>query len=206
VAVDIVRRYGGIFVSDEVQTGLGRTGREMWGIEHYGVVPDVMTMAKGIANGLPLAATVARPEVASAIEGLTIATFGGNPVACAAGCATLDYIRDRALPDHVSDVGALLREGLEELQRQFPKVVGDVRGMGLMQAIELVVDETAGDRTPNPGGTLTLLEVTKKSGLLLGRGGLHGNVIRISPPMTVSRSEIEEGVGLLGESLAEICR
>jgi 4-aminobutyrate aminotransferase-like enzyme len=204
VAAGIVREHGGIFISDEVQTGFGRTGGRMWGIEHFEVAPDVMTMAKGIANGLPLAATVTRPEIAATLTKSSISTFGGNPVACAAACATLDYIEAHSLPSHVNTVGAVLREGLCSLQRDFAGLVGDVRGMGLMQAIELVADETRGDRTPNPEATLALLEATKKRGLLIGRGGLYGNVVRIAPPMTIERSEIEEGMRMLAESLAEV--
>jgi len=204
VAVEIVRSRGGLFISDEVQTGFGRTGGKMWGIEQYGVVPDVMTMAKGIANGLPLSATVTRPEIAASLRGLSISTFGGNPVACAAASATLRYLRDHALPEHVSEVGAVLRDGLETLKQGFPKLVGDVRGMGLMQAVELVVDEAAGDRTPNPKATLALFEATRKRGLLIGKGGLYANAVRIAPPMTVTRGEVEEAVQILEASLAEI--
>ncbi len=204
VALDIVRRYGGLFISDEVQTGLGRTGQKMWGIEHFGVVPDVMTMAKGIANGLPLSATVTRPEIASAISGLTISTFGGNPVACAAGCATFDYIRDHSLPDHVAHVGTALREGLVSLKADFPGMVGDVRGMGLMQGIELVVDEAGGDRTPDPDAAVRLMEATKARGLLVGKGGLYGNVLRLAPPMIVSAEDIAEGLRILAEALSEV--
>jgi alanine-glyoxylate transaminase/(R)-3-amino-2-methylpropionate-pyruvate transaminase len=204
IAVDIARRYGGLFICDEVQTGFGRTGGKLWGIEHSGVVPDVMTVAKGIANGLPLAATLTRPEVAQAWKGLSISTFGGNPVACAAGLATVDYIIGKELPDHVTEMGAALRDGLLSLQRDFPRLVGDVRGKGLMQAIEVVVDEAGGDRTPNPQAVLGLFEATKRRGLLLGKGGLYGNTIRISPPMTVSREEIEDAVRILGEAVAEV--
>ena len=204
VAVEIVRSHGALFISDEVQTGFGRTGGKMWGIEQYGVVPDVMTMAKGIANGLPLSATVTRPEIAASLRGLSISTFGGNPVACAAASATLSYVRDHALLDHVTEVGSALRDGLETLRLGFPKLVGDLRGMGLMQAIELVVDEAAGDRTPNPKATLALFEATRKRGLLIGKGGLYGNVVRIAPPMTVTRSDVEEAVKILEASLAEI--
>ncbi len=203
-AVAIVRRYGGLFISDEVQTGFGRTGGKLWGIEHFGVVPDIMTVAKGIANGLPLGATVTRPEIAKALEGLSISTFGGNPVACAAASATMDYIRAHDLCGHVERVGALLRQGLDELQRDFPARVGEVRGLGLQQAIELVVDEAAGDRTPDPKAALALFEATKKRGLLIGKGGLYGNVIRLAPPMTATRGDVEQAVRILAESLVEV--
>ena len=199
-AVEIVRRYGGVFICDEVQTGFGRTGKHMFGIEHWGVEPDIMTMAKGIANGMPLAVCTATPEIADAFQKLTISTFGGNPVSCAAANETLRIIEEEDLPAKAERTGARLRAGLEELQRRFPRTIGDVRGLGLMQAIELVKDETAGDRTPNPEATVRLFEETKKRGLLIGKGGLAGNAIRISPPLTVSESETDEALGIFRES------
>jgi len=202
IAVEIVRRYGGVFICDEVQTGFGRTGGKMFGIEHYGVLPEIMTMAKGVANGFPLGVTTAIPTVADSLKGLTISTFGGNPVSCAAANATLAVIREEDIPTHVEKVGAVLRSGLAQLKEKYPRLIGDVRGMGLMQAIELVEDETKKDRTPNTGATLELFEETKKRGLLIGKGGLYGNAIRISPPMTVSEDEVREALKILDEALA----
>lgn len=204
VAVEIVRRYGGVFICDEVQTGFGRTGTKMFGIEHYGVEPDVMTMAKGVANGMPLGVTIATDEIAASLNKLTISTFGGNPVSSAAALATLDVIEDDDLPANCERQGARLRAGLEALQAKHPKIVGDVRGMGLMQALELVVDETAGDRTPNADATARLFEETKRRGLLIGKGGLYGNVVRIAPPMTVTADEVDEALVILGDALAAI--
>jgi len=200
IAVEIVRRYGGVFICDEVQTGFGRTGAKMFGIEHFGVLPEIMTMAKGVANGFPLGVTTATPAVADSIKGLTISTFGGNPVSCAAANATLAVIREENIPAHVEKVGAVMRSGLARLKDKYPQTIGDVRGMGLMQAIELVVDETRKDRTPNANATQELFEETRKRGLLIGKGGLYGNAIRISPPMTVSKDEVEEGLQILGKS------
>jgi 4-aminobutyrate aminotransferase-like enzyme len=200
IAVEIVRKHGGVFICDEVQTGFGRTGTHMFGIEHWGVEPEIMTMAKGIANGMPLAVAIATPEIADSFQKLTISTFGGNPVSCAAANATLDVIEGENLPQNAETTGARLRAGLEELQARFPRTVGDVRGKGLMQAIELVVDETAGDRTPNPAATARLFEETKQRGLLIGKGGLAGNAIRISPPLTVGPSEVDEALSILRES------
>ena len=201
IAAEIVRKHGGVFIADEVQTGFGRTGR-MWGIEHYGVGPDMMTMAKGIANGLPLGALIATAPIADALQKSTISTFGGNPVSCAAANAVLKVVQRDNLADNAARQGALLREGLERLQRQHPLHVGDVRGMGLMQAIELVVDAGNGERKPDPDFTLALLDAARERGLLMGRGGTYGNVIRIAPPLTVSAAEVEEALALVNESLA----
>jgi 4-aminobutyrate aminotransferase-like enzyme len=204
VAVDIIRRYGGVFICDEVQTGFGRTGGKMFGIEHFGVKPEIMTMAKGVANGLPLGVTIATPAVADSLKGLTISTFGGNPVSCAAANATIDVIQSEGVPEHVEKVGRVLRHGLERLKEKYPRVIGDVRGMGFMQAIELVKDETVRDRTPNTKATLELFEQTKKRGLLIGKGGLYGNAIRLSPPMCATAEDVDEGLRILDESFAEM--
>jgi alanine-glyoxylate transaminase/(R)-3-amino-2-methylpropionate-pyruvate transaminase len=203
VAVEIVRKYGGVFICDEVQTGFGRTGTHMFGIEHWGVEPEIMTMAKGIANGLPLGATVSHPEIADAVKGLTISTFGGNPVSCASAKATIDVIEADGLPARAAELGARLRAGLEALQERYG-VIGQVRGMGLMQAMELVVDEPGGDRTPNPATTARLFEATRDRGLIIGKGGLYGNVVRISPPMTVTAAQVDEALRVLGDAFEAI--
>jgi 4-aminobutyrate aminotransferase-like enzyme len=204
IAVEIVRKYGGVFICDEVQTGFGRTGDKWWGCEQYGVEPDLMTMAKGIANGMPLSATLATPAIADSFTKLQISTFGGNPITATAGKATIDYIESHDLRRNAAVQGARLREGLERLQKKYPRIVGDVRGMGLMQGVELVKDETAGDRTPNAQAVNALFEETRKRGLLLGKGGIYGNCLRISPPLTVSAAEVDEALQKLGESLAAI--
>jgi 4-aminobutyrate aminotransferase-like enzyme len=201
VAVDIIKKYGGVFISDEVQTGFGRTGNKMWGIEHHdGVEPDIMTMAKGIANGLPIGAVLATAPIADSWKGGNISTFGGNPLSAAAANATIDTIVDEKLPANAFAMGKLLREGLEATQKKFPKVIGDVRGKGLMQGLELVKDETAGDRTPNPEATTRFFEETKKRGLLIGKGGLYGNVIRIAPALNIAKADIVEGLRIIDES------
>ncbi|MFQ6677525.1 MAG: aspartate aminotransferase family protein [Fidelibacterota bacterium] len=201
VVAEIVRKYGGVFISDEVQTGFGRTGK-MWGIEHYGVEPDMMTMAKGIANGLPLAAIVTTGDIADSIVKHTISTFGGNPVSCAASNKTIEIILRDHLAENAENMGAILRKGLENIQMKYPKIVGDIRGMGLMQAIEFVVDETGGDRTPNPKGVDQFMEETKKRGLLIGRGGLSGNVVRISPHLNTTKNDVETALEILSDSFA----
>jgi 4-aminobutyrate aminotransferase-like enzyme len=202
IAVGIIRKYGGVFICDEVQTGFGRTGGKMWGIEHWGVEPEIMTMAKGIANGLPLGVTIATPEIAASLKALTISTFGGNPVSCAAANATIDTIIEEDLPGNAERMGALLRAGLEDIQKQFPANVGEVRGMGLMQAMEMVKDETTRDRTPEKALTNRVFEEAKKRGLLIGKGGLDGNCFRISPALNVGESDIREAVGILRESFS----
>jgi alanine-glyoxylate transaminase / (R)-3-amino-2-methylpropionate-pyruvate transaminase len=205
VAVDIIKKYGGLFICDEVQTGFGRTGGKMWGIEHHeGVEPDIMTMAKGIANGLPIGACLATVPVADSWKAGNISTFGGNPISTAAANATIDVIVDEKLTDNAQALGKHLREGLEGLKRKYPKSIGDVRGKGLMQALELVKDETAKDRTPDAVTTSRLFEETKKRGLLIGRGGLWGNVIRIAPPLNATKAEIDEGMKALDESFAAL--
>ena len=201
IAVGIVKKYGGVFICDEVQTGFGRTGGKMWGIEHWGVQPDIMTMAKGVANGLPLGVTIATPEIAASLKALTISTFGGNPVSCAAANATIQIIEEEDLPGNAERMGRHLRQGLEELKRRFPRNIGDVRGMGLMQAIEFVADETAGDRTPEKPLTNRVFEEARKRFLLIGKGGLDGNSFRIAPPLTVGKPEVEEALDILRESL-----
>jgi alanine-glyoxylate transaminase / (R)-3-amino-2-methylpropionate-pyruvate transaminase len=201
-AVDIVKKYGGIFLCDEVQTGFGRTGR-MWGVDGEGVEPDVVTMAKGIANGFPISAVVTSSEIAGAWRGGNISTFGGNPISCAAASATVDVIVEEKLVENAAAMGAVLKEGLDALKARHA-VVGDVRGRGLMLGMELVRDERTGDRTPNPEATLQLLEETKRRGLLLGRGGLYGNVVRVAPALVVSRRDADEALTILQESFAAL--
>ncbi|MEK7329582.1 MAG: aspartate aminotransferase family protein [Candidatus Eisenbacteria bacterium] len=204
IAVAIVRKYGGVFICDEVQTGFGRTGGKWWGCEQYGVEPEIMTMAKGIANGMPLSATICTPAIADSLQKLTISTFGGNPISVTAANATLEVMEKHDLKGNAERQGRRLRAGLEGLQRKYPRTIGDVRGMGLMQGVEHVADETKGDRTPNPQATVRLFEETKKRGLLIGKGGLYGNVLRISPPLTVNAAEVDEAIGKLDESYGAI--
>ncbi len=204
IVYDIVKKYGGVFIADEVQTGFGRTGK-MWGVDGYGIEPDIMTMAKGIANGFALSACLATTDITMSQAGKgPISTYGGNPVSTTAGMAVLDEIENNNLIDNAAQRGGELREALEGLQRKYPKLIGDVRGKGLMQAIELVVDETAQDRTPNPAAVVALFEETKKRKLLIGKGGLNGNVVRISPALNVSADDIKEAVATMDESFAAL--
>ena len=197
----IVRQHGGIFISDEVQTGWGRTGGKWFGIEHWGVVPDIITGAKGLANGSPIGLTVAKPEVADGLKGVTLSTFGGNPVTATAAKAVIDFIEEQKLLDNCTETGGYLRGSLEELKEKH-EIIGDVRGMGLMQAIELVEDRKT--KTPAAAQTAQLLEATREHGLLVGKGGLYGNVIRVTPPMNIGRSDVDQFIQLLDKSLTAV--
>ena len=203
IVAEIVRKHGGVFISDEVQTGFGRTGK-MWGIEQYSVTPDIMTMAKGIANGFPIGAVVTTTGIAESLKKNSISTFGGNPISCTAALATIDVILDNNLTENSEKMGNILRKGLESLKEKYPKTIGDVRGMGLMQALELVVDETRNDRTPNTQAAEQLMEETRERGLLLGKGGLHGNVLRISPSLNIRRNEVVAAIQILNDSFASM--
>jgi len=194
--VPIVRKYGGLFIDDEVQTGFGRTGKR-FGIEHYGVVPDIMTFAKGLANGLPIGATVTTAAIGAHYTGPTISTFGGNPLSMRAALATLNVMETENLTENARVTGLLLREGLEELSDRYP-AIGDVRGLGLMQGLEWVRH----DKTPAPDLAAEFLEATGELGLLVGKGGLYGNVIRIAPPLTVTVSEVREALELMNQAAA----
>ncbi|HXG49865.1 MAG TPA: aminotransferase class III-fold pyridoxal phosphate-dependent enzyme, partial [candidate division Zixibacteria bacterium] len=196
--VSILRKYGGLFICDEVQTGWGRTGK-MFGIEQWGVEPDIMTFAKGMANGVPIGATVATPEVADSLQGLSISTFGGNPVTAVAALATIQVIEEENLVENARVMGRRLREGLEALREKYP-VIGDVRGMGLMQALELVGES----KRPDTEAIARLFEATKKNGLLIGKGGLYGNCVRIAPPLNVTGDQIDHALAVLDRSFAQL--
>ena len=197
--VDIVHRYGGLFICDEVQTGWGRTGGKMFGIEQWDVEPDVMTFAKGMANGVPVGGTITRPEIADSVRGLSISTFGGNPVTCAAALATLEVIESEGLVANAARRGRQLREGLEALKEKYP-IMGEVRGMGLMQAVEMV----GPDKAPSPEAVARLFELTRRNGLLIGKGGLMGNVVRITPALNVTRDQVDEALARLDRSMAQM--
>lgn len=198
---EIVKRYGGVFIADEVQTGFGRTGKHWFGIQHYGVEPDVITGAKGMANGTPVGLTLATPEIADSYKGLTISTFGGNPVTATAALATIQVIEEENLLDNVERVGGYFHQKLRELQQKHP-LVGDVRGMGLMQGLELVKDRTT--KEPAPQQANLFMERCRANGLLIGKGGLWGSVIRMSPPLNIGTSDVDEAIAILDKSLAEV--
>src|SRR4051794_1841758 len=194
----IVRNHGGVFISDEVQTGWGRTGGKWFGIEQWGVTPDIITSAKGLGNGAPIGLTVAKSNIADSVKGLTISTFGGNPVTTTQAKAVIDFIEERNLRQNCVEIGQYLRENLENLQKKHP-IIGDVRGMGLMQAIELVEDRQT--KTPAVKQTAAIMEAARENRLLIGKGGMFGNVLRITPPMNIGRSDVDEFIKLLDASL-----
>ena len=196
----LVRAAGGLMIVDEVQTGWGRTGQHWCAAEHYGVDPDIMTFAKGMANGAPIGCTIATPEVADALRGSTFSTFGGNPVSMAAALATIEVIERHDLPDNAHRQGLRLRMRLEDATAPYA-FVGDVRGMGLMEALEIVMP---GGDAPDAERTDALLAAARRQGLLVGKGGLHDNVVRIAPHLTVDSKEIDEGVELLAGALREV--
>ncbi|WP_285502565.1 aspartate aminotransferase family protein [Actinokineospora sp. NBRC 105648] len=194
---EILDEYGILLVSDEVQTGWGRTGEHFWGIDAHGVTADLLTFAKGLGNGMAIGGLVGRPDVVDCLTANSLSTFGGNPVATASANATLDYLLDHDLQDNAAKLGARLADGLHEIAARYP-VVGDVRGKGLMIGIELVHP----DGSPNPRAAVFVLEETKRNGLLVGKGGLHNNVIRLAPPMTLTDDEVDEALGALARSIA----
>lgn len=199
---EVLDEYGILFVSDEVQTGWGRTGEHFWGIESHGITPDAMTFAKGLGNGLAIGGVVASADLMDVVNAQSITTFGGNPLATAAAKATLDYVIEHDLQAHAHKTGAMLMDGLKRIADEVPQMI-DVRGKGLMLAVELGDPATL---AADPGMAARVMEATKRRGLLVGKGGLYGNVIRMAPPMTLSEDEVESGLGILADSFAEAAR
>ncbi len=199
-AYAVVREHGGLCIADEVQTGFGRTGAHYWGFQNFDVVPDMVVMAKGIGNGVPLAAVTTRREIAEAFtKRLHFNTYGGNPVSMAAALAVLDVIDEEGLQENARVVGGALKKGLEALMARHP-IIGDVRGMGLMLGVELVRDRA----TKEPANTETaeVLEAAKEMGVLVGKGGLYGNVLRIKPPMCLTRDDVDFALDVLDRAFA----
>jgi 4-aminobutyrate aminotransferase len=201
IAFRAVKKYGGLFISDEVQTGFGRTGTKWFGIEHWEVTPDIMTCAKGMANGAPIGATITTKELAASFQGLTISTFGGNPVTSVAARATIEVIEEERLLENADTMGRHFRGKLEELQQKYP-VIGDVRGKGLMLALELVKDRAT--KEPATEATAQLLERARQNGLLIGKGGMYGNVIRLSPMLNITKPDVDEAIRILDTSFSEV--
>jgi 4-aminobutyrate aminotransferase-like enzyme len=188
-AVEIVHDAGGLFIADEVQPGFGRTGGQMWGFQRHDVVPDVVTMGKPMGNGFPMGGVVTRPEILTPFCAETgyFNTFGGNPVAAAAGLAVLDVIEDENLIHNAKDVGDYFRTGLRELSNRFP-VIGDVRGAGLFTGVEFSVP---GTRTPDTDTATYVINAMKEHGVLIGAAGFHGNTLKVRPPLCFTRENAD---------------
>ena len=194
---DVLADHGICFISDEVQTGWGRTGDHFWGYEAHGVRPDALTFAKGLGNGMAIGGVVAGAALMDCLGANSISTFGGNPLATAAANATLDYVLDHDLQKQAAGTGRLLLDGLRDAVGDVRGVL-DVRGKGLMIAIEL---GRAGTDEPDPAAATAVHEAARERGLLVGKGGLYGNCLRIAPPLTLSEAEAREGLGLLVDAV-----
>jgi 4-aminobutyrate aminotransferase len=197
---EVLDEHGILLISDEVQTGWGRTGAHFWGISAHGITPDAMTFAKGLGNGFAIGGVVARGELLDGIRGNGISTFGGNPLATAAGNATLDYVLSHDLQRNAAVTGELILGGLKEAANALP-IAGEVRGKGLMFAVDLVDPATT---KPSPPLAARMLEATKERGLLVGKGGLYGSTLRMAPPLTLSEAEAKEGLGILVDALSAV--
>lgn len=192
--------HGVLFISDEVQTGWGRTGENFWGYQAHGIVPDMLTFAKGVGNGLAIGGVVASAEIMDCINVNSVSTFGGNPLAMAGLVANLNYLVDNDLQSNSLEMGKRLRTAVQPATDE-ADWIAEIRGKGLMLAIETV---QPGSIEPNPGAAALLMERTKAAGLLLGKGGLYGNVLRIAPPLTITAEEVDEGAAIMTEAIRSI--
>src|ERR1700734_2254027 len=197
---EVLDEHGILLISDEVQTGWGRTGAAFWGIQAHGVGPDMMTSAKGLANGFAIGGVVGRGDLLDSIRGNGISTFGGNPISTTAANATLDYVLSHDLQKNAAVCGSIIIDGLRAAANDL-KTVADVRGRGLMFAVDLA---DPGTGKPSPALAAKAMEETKKRGLLVGKGGLYGATLRMAPPLTLTEAEAREGLGLLLDALAAV--
>ncbi len=197
---EVLDEHGILFISDEVQTGWGRTGEHFWGYQAHGITPDIMTFAKGVGNGLALGGVVATAEIMDAFEANSISTFGGNPLATVGALANLKYLLDHDLQGNALKQGARIREILEPVAEQ-TEWIAELRGKGLMLAIETV---EPGGLEPDPGRAGALMEGTKARGLLVGKGGLYGNVLRMAPPLSLTDDEAEEGAVIIADAIRDL--
>ena len=201
-AYEHVRAAGGLCIADEVQTGFGRTGTHYWGFDTQGVIPDIVTMAKGIGNGCPLGAVVTTPKIAAALAQRThFNTFGGNPVVCAQGSAVLEVIDREKLQANTLKIGNRILAGLNKLKEKH-SIIGDVRGKGLLLGIELVKDRQS--KEPAKEECAQVMETAKEMGLLLGKGGLWGQTVRFSPPMCINEQDADFLLEVLDRALASL--
>jgi 4-aminobutyrate aminotransferase len=196
----VLNQHGILLISDEVQTGWGRTGEHFWGYQAHGVTPDIMTFAKGVGNGMAMGGVVARAEIMDSLSANSISTFGGNPMSSVAALANIKYILDHDLQGNSLRMGHRLRDRLQPVVDATPWIA-ELRGKGLMLAIEAVHPDS---NQPNGPAAAQLMEITKREGLLVGKGGLYGNVLRIAPPLTVTEEEIDEAADIIVKAIAEI--
>ncbi len=197
---EVLDEFGILYISDEVQTGWGRTGENFWGYEAHELVADVLTFAKGVANGLAMGGVVARSEIMDSIDANSISTFGGNPLATAAALANINYVIDNDLQTNTLKVGNHLKSRLDHLADDPDSIVGDVRGKGLQIGVEFV---KPGTRDPDPEITMQIMEGARERGLLIGKGGLYANVLRIAPPLSLTEDEADEGFEKLEQAIDE---
>lgn len=195
---EVLDEHGILFITDEVQTGWGRTGEHFWGYQAHGITPDVLTFAKGLGNGLAMAGVVASAELMDSLPANSISTFGGNPLSTAGALANLEYVLEHDLQTNASKVGRHLKNRIDGLAER-SELVGEVRGKGLMLGIELV---QPGTKTPNSPAAAAVMEEAKKEGLLIGKGGVYGNVLRIAPPLTLTEGEADEGYAMLERAIS----
>ncbi|TPN23622.1 aspartate aminotransferase family protein [Mesorhizobium sp. B2-3-3] len=189
-AFERVRAAGGLCIIDEVQSGVARTGNAFWAFETHGVIPDIVVVAKGVGNGIPLGAVIAKRDVAESMaDKFLFHTYGANPVACAAGRAVLKVIREERLQENARTVGAALKARLQDLKNH-SRLIGDIRGEGLMLAIELVKDQTT--KEPAPEATLAIFEESRRNGLVASRSGPYRSVIRMCPPLCLSMADVDD--------------
>ncbi|MBT95626.1 MAG: aspartate aminotransferase family protein [Acidimicrobiaceae bacterium] len=200
----VLSNYGALLISDEVQTGWGRTGDHFWGYQAHGIIPDMLTFAKGVGNGITLAGVVARAEIMENVTALNFSTFGGNPLSAAAGLATFREVKDQNMQRNASEMGKRLKDGLHAIVND-TSWIGDLRGRGLMVALEIVGTEPGEEiAEPFPERAAEFLEACKDQGLLLGKGGAYGNVIRITPMLNATASEIDQGIEAISAAIKSI--
>jgi 4-aminobutyrate aminotransferase / (S)-3-amino-2-methylpropionate transaminase / 5-aminovalerate transaminase len=198
----VLDRHGILFIADEVQSGFARTGK-MFAIEHHGVEPDILVTAKAIADGFPLSAFTTRPEIAAAYKpGDHLSTFGGNPISCAAALANIEFMEQENLPVRATDTGNYAMAKLRDLQRHNP-LIGEIRGLGLMIGVELVKDEKL---TPATAEAEAIRDGLLRQGVLVGVGGVYGNVIRFQPPLVITRPQIDRAIAAFAEALHEVAQ
>ncbi|XP_075957124.1 alanine--glyoxylate aminotransferase 2, mitochondrial-like isoform X2 [Anarhichas minor] len=199
-AYKLVRERGGVCIADEVQTGFGRTGNHFWGFQGHDVVPDMVTMAKGIGNGFPMGAVVTTPEIAASFaKGVHFNTFGGNPVACAIASSVLDTIKEDGMQQNSLNVGTYLMTELAKLRDKY-EIIGDVCGKGLQIGVEMVKDKASRDPLPSEAMS-QIFEDVKDMGILIGKGGLYGQTFRIKPPMCITMEDADFFLAIFNKSI-----